>query len=121
MSHSRISIPICLLTCVLACEGRANDALTKALTFHASFDKDDLAADFSQGAADRTAYIRRGKELIPATQNAELKIVPDAGRYGGALWFPRKGTSRPQYHGPGILNYTNDQSWSTTVCVWLRL
>lgn len=114
-----------LLAPLLALETQANasDALTQALTFHASFDQEaDFTANYAQSKdVDRTAYYRQGKQLIPATQNDDVKLVPGAGRFGGALWFPRKGTSRPQYNGPGILNYKADQTWSTTVSVWLRL
>ena len=91
--------------------------LGRALTFHASFDK-DLNADFSKG--DRVASVRKGKETIPALPNEEAKIVEGAGRFGGALWFPKKGSFRPQFKGADVLNY-NDRNWSATVSVWLRL
>lgn len=113
------SLLTCLLAAMLAGAAHAQSAadLSRALTFHASFDR-ELAADFSRG--DRIAYVRRGKETVAAVPNEEVKIVADAGRFGGALWFPKKGNVRPQFKGAGVLGY-NDRSWSATVSVWLRL
>src|SRR5687768_5891848 len=59
--------------------------LSKALTLHASFDT-GLDADFSRG--DKTCYIQQGKELVKLKPNEEVKVVSDAGRFGGALHFP---------------------------------
>jgi hypothetical protein len=91
--------------------------LKRSLTFHATFDKRP-DADFSRG--DAACYIRQGQNLVPCVTNDEMKIVGDAGRFGGALWFPKKGNTRPQFKGTEILNY-NDKNWSATVSVWLRL
>ena len=96
---------------------RTKSALAKALTLHASFDK-GLDADFSRG--DKTCYVQQGKELVPATPNDDVKLAADAGRFGGALHFPKKGTTRPSFKDGGVLGY-NAKSWSTTVSVWLRL
>src|SRR5581483_2257180 len=68
--------------------------LSRALTFHASFDK-GLDADFSRG--DKKCYVQQGPTLVPAKANDQVKVVPDAGRYGGALHFPKKGTYRPSF------------------------
>lgn len=92
-------------------------ALGKALTFHASYDK-GFNADFSKGSKDCT--VRQGKADVPAAENAEVKLAPTEGRFGGALHFTKKGVTRPQYSGVDILGY-NDRSWSATVSVWLRL
>lgn len=94
----------------------AQDALKSALTFHASFDT-SLNADFSKGA--KTAMVKNGGAWVPCLPNADIKLVPD-GRFGGCLHFPKKGTTRPQFSGLNTLGY-NNQSWSTTVSVWLRL
>jgi hypothetical protein len=101
----------------IAAHGQDSVELGRALTFHASFDQ-RLDADYSAG--ERACYFRQGKETAPAAPNEEVKIAPAAGRFGGALWFPRKGTSRPQFNGAGVLNY-NASSWSATVSLWLRL
>lgn len=92
-------------------------SLRAALTFHASFDQ-GFDADFSKGAP--TCRVKIGRELQPFAGNEEARLAPDAGRFGGALHFPKKGATRPQYAGPGVLGY-NDRSWSATVSVWLRL
>ncbi len=92
-------------------------ALRAALTFHASFDH-GFDADFSKGA--KTCLVKTGGELKTFNGNEEVRLAAGAGRFGGALHFPKKGATRPQYPGPGVLGY-NDQAWSATVSVWLRL
>lgn len=96
---------------------QSNSSLARALTFHASFDQ-GLDADFSRG--DKACFVRTSKGVVPAVLNDELKLAPGAGRFGGALHFPKKGATRPQFKGTGVLGY-NDTSWSATVSVWLRL
>lgn len=106
------------LALLLSLSAAAQDtaALKKALTMHASFDA-GLHADYSNG--DKTAYIKKGKELVSFEPNEEVKVVPE-GRFGGALHFPKKGVTRPQYKGTGVLGY-NAESWNASVSVWLRL
>ncbi|MEZ6128741.1 MAG: family 16 glycoside hydrolase [Planctomycetaceae bacterium] len=91
--------------------------LSAALTLHASFDN-SLDADFSRG--DRTCYVRQGKEMHHAMPNDEATLVADAGRFGGALHFPKKGGFRPTFTDFGVLGY-NNSGWSSTVSCWLRL
>jgi Concanavalin A-like lectin/glucanases superfamily len=95
----------------------AKAKLAKALTLHASFDK-GLDADFCRG--DKKCYVQQGKELVQAKPNEEAKLVADAGRFGGALHFPKKGTTRPSFKDGGTLGY-NAKSWSCTVAIWLRI
>ncbi len=92
-------------------------ALARALTLHASFDT-GLDADFSRG--DKACYIRTRTGFAPAALNDELKLAPGAGRFGGALHFPKKGNTRPLFKDGGVLGYSAT-SWSATVSVWLRL
>lgn len=94
-----------------------NAGLARALTFHASFDT-GLDADFSRGSTACT--VKQGKTVVPAVANDELKVVPGAGRFSGALHFTRKGATRPQFKGDGVLGY-NDKNWSASVSVWLKL
>ena len=96
---------------------QSSAGLSQALTFHASFDK-GLDADFSRG--DKGCYVRTGKGVVPAVPNDELKVIPGAGRFGSGLHFTKKGNTRPQFKGAGVLNY-NDKNWSASVSVWLRL
>jgi hypothetical protein len=100
----------------LTAQAQSLDDLKRSLTMHASFDK-ELKADFSRG--DANCYVRQGQNLAPCVPNEELKLVGE-GRFGGGLWFPKKGNTRPQFKGAGILDY-NDKSWNATVSVWLRL
>ena len=96
-------------------EARAK--LSKSLTLHASFDK-GLDADFSRG--DKACYVQEGAKLAPAKTNEDVKLSADGGRFGGALHFPKKGTTRPSFKDGGVLGY-NAKSWSASVSAWLRL
>jgi hypothetical protein len=100
-----------------AADREAREKLSRALTLHASFDK-GLDADFSRG--DKKCYVQKGQTLDPASPNEEVQLAADAGRFGGALHFPKKGTYRPSFKDGGVLGY-NAKSWSATVSVWLRL
>ena len=102
---------------VNAAESDATAKLSKALTLHASFDK-GLDADFSRG--DKMCYVQQGQLLVPAKPNEEVQLAADAGRFGGALHFPKKGTYRPSFKDGGVLGY-NAKSWSASFSAWLRL
>ena len=99
-----------------ALEAERRARLASALTLHASFDE-GLDADFAVG--DRACYALGG-ELVPATPTDDVRLVPGAGRFGGALEFVRKNPLRPAYRDAGALGY-DPRGWSTTVSVWLRL
>jgi hypothetical protein len=92
-------------------------SLSRALTLHASFDE-GLNADFARG--DKTCYIVRGGDLLPAAPTDEVRLAPGAGRFGGALHFTKKSDFRPAFRDAGVLGY-NDKNWSASVSVWLRL
>lgn len=115
--NTRLFSCLALLLCPAAFAADPVATLRGALTLHASFDQ-GFDADVSRG--DKACLIRQGKELVPASSGPELRLAPKAGRFGGALHFPKKGAVRPQFAGPGVLGY-NDRSWSATVSVWLRL
>ncbi len=106
-----------LLVLLLTSTAQADPELRKVLTFHASFDR-GFDADFSRG--EKACLVRKGKETVPAAPSDDIRIVEGVGRFGGALHFPKKGATRLQFAGPGILGY-NSQSWSTSISVWLRL
>lgn len=109
---------VVLLLCAATPLLRAGeDSLRASLTLHASFDS-GFDADFSK--EDKTCLLKKGRETTPFAGNEEVLLAPGAGRFGGALHFPKKGTTRPQYAGPGILGY-NDREWNASVSVWLRL
>ena len=90
--------------------------LAEALTLHASFDE-GLDADFARG--DKTCYAQ-GAELVQAAPTDDVRLAPEAGRFGGALHFTKKNDFRPAYKDGGVLGY-NGKNWGTTVSVWLRL
>jgi len=96
---------------------RPEDPLRASLAFHASFDK-GFDADFSRG--DKACYLKTAAGLVPCVESEELKLVPEGGRHGGAIHFPKKGATRPSYRGEGMLGY-NAKDWSTTVSLWLKL
>lgn len=98
-------------------DAESRQSLSNSLTLHASFDQ-GMDADFSRG--DRTCYVQQGPTLVPAKPGEQVKLAPDAGKFGGALHFPKKGNIRPSFKDGGVLGY-NDKSWSTSVSVWLRL
>jgi hypothetical protein len=58
--------------------------------------------------------------LRRARANKDAKLIDDAGRFGGALFFPHKSSFRPLFRNAGVIGY-NRADWSTTVSVWLRL
>lgn len=92
-------------------------ALSRALTLHVPFEN-DLHAAFTKG--DKSAYLKSGSKLLAAEPNDEAKLTAGGGKYGNALWFPKKGATRPQYKGEGTLGY-NATDWSCTVSAWLKL
>jgi hypothetical protein len=99
--------------------GAAHDAkpLREALTHFVSFDR-SLEADFSRG--DRVLYASGGTAPRAAEVSNDIKIAPDAGRFGGALHITKKNPQRPYFKGAGILDYKT-ANWSGTVSVWLKL
>ena len=96
---------------------RSEDQPFAGLTLHASFDK-GLDADFARG--DKTCYVLQGKDLVTAAPTDEVRLAPEAGRFGGALHFTKKNNFRPAFKDAGVLGY-NDKNWNATVSVWLRL
>lgn len=100
-----------------AAEAQTQASLARALTLHASFDQ-GLEADFSRG--DKTCYVMQGKDLVTAAPTDEVRLAPEAGRFGGALHFTKKNNFRPAFKDSGVLGY-NDKNWNATVSVWLRL
>jgi hypothetical protein len=91
--------------------------LRDALTHHASFDE-KLSADFSRG--DPVLYTAGSAAKGAAESNDVIKLVPGAGKFGGALQVVKKNPVRPYFKGPGIIDYTAS-NWSGSVSVWLRL
>lgn len=100
-----------------AADAETRAKLKESLTLHASFDK-GLEADFARG--DKTCYVMQGKDLVTAAPTDEVRLEPEAGRFGGALHFTKKNNFRPVFKDGGVLGY-NDKHWNASVSVWLRL
>jgi hypothetical protein len=98
-------------------DAETKKALAEALTLHAPFD-DTFNAAFARG--DKGCYLTKDGKLVPAQSTDNVKLDPSAGRFGGALHFTRKANEWPLFKDGGNVGY-NDQDWSTTVSVWLRL
>ena len=102
---------------LIEAEAETKQSLARSLTFHAPFDK-AMDAEFSKG--DKTCYVAQGKDLVAAVPSDEVRLVPDAGRFGGALHFTKKNNLRPIFKDAGVLGY-KDKQWSASVSVWLKL
>lgn len=96
-------------------------ALGKALSFHASFDNGP-DADFARGdrALWQAASMNKRAEATKGLPNGgEVKLVPGAGRFGGALRFSKSA-------GPMVFFKAKDNlamptaNWSGTISFWLN-
>lgn len=97
----------------------ADEALAKALLFHASFD-DSPDADFARG--DRRIYWAPNLERTQATPGLpEGVVTADApGRWGRALRFHKKADQVTFFRGRGNVPY-DPQGFSGTVSLWMSL
>ncbi len=95
--------------------------LSKALTFHASFDQRP-DADFALG--DRriftAASYKKREDTQPGIGNPDVVLAPGKGRFGGALEFKRKNTKAIFFKAERNIAY-NSKSWGGTVSFWLSL
>ena len=96
--------------------------LRSALAFHASFDT-TADADFARG--DRRVYtaVDSGKRpaATPGLPAEEfVRLVPAAGRHGGALAFRGQTKRQVFYRGPENLGYRSG-AWAGSVSLWLKL
>jgi hypothetical protein len=96
--------------------------LRTALTFHASFDR-TADADFARGEPRVFTALDSGKRpaATPGLPAEELaRLVPSAGRHGGALEFRGQTKQQVFYRGPENLGYRTG-AWAGTVSLWLKL
>lgn len=94
--------------------------LHEALTFHASFDH-DLDADFAAG--DR--MLRHGGSLAKPSEalpglpiTGEVRLEPNAGRFGHALRFTQKKAPLIFFRAAKNVAYATNH-WSGTISFWL--
>jgi hypothetical protein len=116
---TRLLLPVLasLLPAAVLPAADALKPLRDALTHHVSFDE-KLSADFSRG--DPVLYTAGSAAKGAQEPNDVFRIVPGAGRHGGALQVVKKNPLRPYFKGPGIVDYKSPD-WSGSVSVWLRL
>ncbi|MCI0421613.1 MAG: LamG domain-containing protein [Acidobacteria bacterium] len=98
-----------------------NDALRKALTFHASFDR-VVDADFAAGSKQlytATSYKKR-EDAKPGLHHPDVHLAAGAGRFGGALRFAKKNTKAVYYSAEKNVAY-QPSDWNGTVSFWLSL
>ncbi len=95
--------------------------LSKALTFHASFDKGPNA-DF--GLGDTRLYTassyKTREDAKAGIGNPDVGIAEDKGRFGNALEFRKKNTMAVYYKAEKNVPYS-EHNWSGTVSFWLSL
>ena len=94
--------------------------LADALTFHAPF---DASADAGFGKGDLRIHAAPGGKLEqarPGLPSAAVHLARKSGRYGGALAFTDKTTTRVLYKAENNLRYGRDD-WNGTLSFWLRL
>ena len=98
------------------------DGLSKALTFHASFDH-GVDADFARGERALMHSVTLEKRFEPQKglpASREIQIAKGAGRFGDALRFTRK--QAPVVFFPAAKNVAYSQTnWGGTVSFWLSV
>ncbi len=122
-SHNAVLVSTIFLLVLLVSKGALaeENALRKALTFHASFDR-GIDADFALG--DRrlytaSSYENRG-DSKPGIGNPDVSIASGKGRFGDALQFKRKNTKAIYYQAGTNVAYQSE-NWNGTVSFWLSL
>ena len=113
---------LALLTATAALPAAERAALATALTFHASFDT-TADADFARGERRVFTAVDSSKRstATPGLPSAEFaRLVPAAGRHGGALEFRGQTKQQVFYRGPENLGYRAGP-WAGSVSLWLKL
>ena len=113
---------VLVAVCAWSGAARGEDALSEALTFHASFDG-GVDAEFARGdgtlyaavSAARDAEARPG---LPA--GGETRVAAGEGRFGDALQFTDANATRVFFKAEKNLPYA-ESNWSGTVSFWLRV
>jgi Concanavalin A-like lectin/glucanases superfamily len=118
-------LAVCFVVCLTLITGdptvAANEALRKALTFHASFDH-VVDADFALGNKQlytATSYKKRD-DAKPGLHHPDVQLLSGTGRFGGALKFAKKNTKALYYPATKNVAY-QPRDWNGTVSFWLSL
>ncbi len=120
MKSAFLAFLLPLVAAPLGAQGHAG--LAEALTLHASFDH-GLDADFSRGDRRMYSYATAAERTaggVAGLTDDAVRIERGTGLSGDALRFTRKVEMKPFFKSRGVLDY-NDEHWSGTVSVWLRL
>jgi hypothetical protein len=116
-----VFLPVWLTLVTFHSVAAANDALRKALTFHASFDQ-GLEADFALGNRQlftATSYKKR-EDAKAGLHHPDAQLDAGAGRFGGALKFAKKNTKAVYYTAFKNVAY-QPSNWNGSVSFWLSL
>lgn len=111
-------------TSIISTKSNDLSALSKALTFHASFDK-GADADFALGDpriySGKTAPDQQKPvSSEPGLGNPALAIVPEQGKFGAALEFTKENSHVVFYKAEKNVAYS-PKNFSGTASFWLRL
>jgi hypothetical protein len=105
----------------LAPQAGSTSGLTRALTFHASFDGNP-DADFALG--DRRIYTatsyKAREDTAAGIGNPDVVLAPGKGRFGAALEFKKKNARALFFQAAKNVAY-RERDWSGTVSFWLSL
>ena len=114
-----IAICLCpILTLTFASSIRADD-LGTGLVFLAPFDQ-GVDATIGTDRVLYTAESLKRETVAPGNLRKDVKLVADAGRYGGALQFG-DGAATQVTMFRGVNTEYRERNWSGTVSMWLRL
>ena len=111
----------CCILCLASSKSDAQEAeLAKALSFYASFDS-GVDADFARGDRqlwNAPAINKRDSATMGLPVGDEVKLVPNAGRFGDALRFTK--SKGPMVFYNSEKNFPSPASnWSATISFWL--
>lgn len=105
----------------LATTSPANEALSKALLFHASFDAEPKADHAAGDPQLYTAPDRKRATVQPGLHAGDaIVIAPGEGKFGAALQFRRKTKEQVFFKGEKNLGF-KEREWSGSCSFWMRL
>ena len=114
-------VNLTLFVFVLVSTAHAEDNLSSALTFYASFD-DSADADFARG--DRRIYTAKGatqrSQATAGISSPSVSRVDDHGRWNGALQFGKRTEQVVFFRGEKNVAF-DAQRLEGTVSLWMRL
>lgn len=113
---------IILVSLMATSRSEANDALRKALTFHASFDA-GVDADFAAGEKrlfTAPSMSKRGERKPGLPDSGEVVLARGEGKFGHGLRFVKKKSPLVFFEAEKNFPYAKS-NWSGSVSFWLSL